>query len=491
MSANDKFRGLAKIARNVSSNAVDQAKRGSIALTDWSKDQFEDYQDRQKPLDDDNWFERTANVCEQLSDAVVRENGWTNKAVSIASSKLIGATVPASFFSIAALVGTASTGTAIGSLSGAAFTSSALAWIGGSVAMGTLVVSGAAIAGAVAAPFAIKPIANKYFLGKTRKLEDLSGPEKQLVDACSALALGLRQAEKGDLSLSARDASELDDQALRPLAEKASDVLWISRDWPIVQRRAFRNAFTELCFSRGFAKQASASAEPVLIGVGTALVFNLLSEGEHTFTAAEQDILDAIRRSSANLSEMSNEEIAEYVQLFSPAQLQGFKNNVKGIAHELQYARIENSDGDEFRVELFEATNHPGADVKIINVETGEIRDFQLKATSYGSYVETHFERYGETPVMTTSEVAEKYGFHSTGVSNVQLSEDFDRTTEMLATDAEPDVLDSMAIAGLVSLARNVRLLLDDGSLSKEARTDAVKRSMQAGLVAGITELLI
>ena len=216
-----------------------------------------------------------------------------------------------------------------------------------------------------------------------------------------------------------------------------------------------------------------------------------MSNGPHNFTLAEQDMLDAIRRSSPELADMTNEEIAEHVQAFSPAQLQGFKNNVKGIAHELQFQRAENNDGDKFRVELFEATNHPGADVQIINVETGEVSEFQLKATSYGAYVEAHFKKYEDTPAMTTSEIAEEYGFDSTGISNEQLSSDFDNATEKLTSAADPDILDSVAFGGIVSLARNVRVLLNGDAMNKEARKVAVKRSMQAGLIAGVTELIV
>ena len=286
MASNDRFQWLTDKARDVSSNAISRVQENSYALADWSKVQFEEYLDSQKPLDEANWFGRAANACEQLSDCVVNESGWTNKAVSVASGKLASAAVPVSLFSVAALAGTASTGTAIGSLSGAAFTSSALAWIGGSVAMGTLAVGGAAIAGAVAAPFAVKPLANKYLFGQTRKLGELSQSEKQLVDACSALAIGLRQAEKGELMLSAKEAAALNDDALAPLVEKASEVLLVSQEWPIMQRRWFRNAFTELSFVRGFARQTSSLTEPLVVGIGSALIFNLLSDGPHQFTLA-------------------------------------------------------------------------------------------------------------------------------------------------------------------------------------------------------------
>ncbi|MEP0940995.1 MAG: hypothetical protein ABJH20_04660 [Rhizobiaceae bacterium] len=491
MTSDNRFHRLAEKALNASSSTLSKVQENSYTLADWSKVQFEEYLDSKKPLDDTNWFGRAADACEQLSDCVVNESGWTKKVVTVATSKFAGAAVPVSFFSVAALAGTASTGTAIGSRSGAAFTSSALAWIGGNVAMGTMFVGGAAIAGAVAAPLVVVPLAGKYFLGKARKLDELLQSEKQLIDACSALVIGLRQAEKGELALSAKEAAALNEDALAPLVEKASEVLLVSQDWPIMQRRGYRNAFTELSFVRGFAKHTSTLTEPLIVGVGSALIFNLLSDGPHEFTLAEQDMLDAIRRSSNELSEMANEQIAEHVQAFSPAQLKGFKNNVKGIAHELQFARAENSDGDEFRVELFEATNHPGADVQIINTETGEIREFQLKATSYGAYVEAHFEKYEDTPAMVTSEVAEKHGFASTDISNEQLSHDFDSAAEKLTSGAEPEILDTVAFAGIVSLARNVRVLLNGDAMCEEARKTAVKRSMQAGLIAGITELIV
>lgn len=491
MASNIKLKWLTDKARNISSSAISTMQENSSDLIDWSKVQYEDYLDGQKPLDEANWYGRAADACEHISDSIVNESGWTSTTVSLASKKLAGAAIPVSFFSVAALAGTASTGTAIGSLSGAAFTSSALAWIGGSVAMGTLVVGGAAIAGALAAPFAVKPLANKYVLGKTRKIDDLSAPEKQLVDACSALAIGLRQAEKGGLALNPATASTLNEDALAPLVEKASEVLLLSQEWPILQRRWYRNAFTELSYLRGFAKQTSTLIEPLIVGIGSGLIFNLLSEGPHAFSPAEQDILDAIRRSSNDLSEMTNHEIAQYVQELSPEQLQGFKSNVKGIAHELQFARMENSDGDEFRVELFGSTNHPGADVRIINIETGEARELQLKATSYGAYVEEHFAKYADIPVMTTSEIAEYHGFETTDVSNEQLSNDFDSTTQKLSSEAEPEIMESVAFAGIVSLAKNVRVLINGDVMTDEARKSAVKRSLQAGLVAGVTGLIV
>lgn len=482
---------LYQTASNLAARAGVQIKENGEAAFDWSVSRVEEFIDNQKPLDQTNWFERSAKACERLADSVVGQSGYTDKAVSVISGKLAAVAVPASLFSVAGLVGTASTGTAIGSLSGAAFTSSALAWLGGSVAMGTILVSGAAVVGALSAPFVVRPLAKDYVLGNQRDLSELSEAEKKLVDACSALALGFRQAAASGINLDKSLAKKLDEYSLSPLVHTATEVISTAQNYPIMQRRAFNNAFTEIAIMRGFLKRETNSAAPIVVGIASALIVNLLSDGEHVFSDAENDILEALRRSSSALSDMSNEEIAMQVQALEPAQLQGFKNNVKGIAHEIQFAREENSDGDEFIVELFETTNHPGADVKLINIETGEIVEYQLKATSYGAYIESHFERYPDTPVMTTSEVAAEHGFETTGISNQDLSEGFDETIEKLTADSDNQILESMALAGLISLALNVRMILSPTESTLENKKIVVKQSMQAGLVAGIMELII
>lgn len=78
-------------------------------------------------------------------------------------------------FSLASIFGTASTGTAIGTLSGGALTNATLAWIGGSIFTGTIVLaSGAIVTGY---------IATKFYNGKIRHIEDLEEYEKEIVTA--------------------------------------------------------------------------------------------------------------------------------------------------------------------------------------------------------------------------------------------------------------------------------------------------------------------
>lgn len=316
---------MAEVARQISEKAVesfvDASGKTLESIKTNSVETFHKIAEDRKPLSRENWFERTAESCEALSDSVMGNSGWTNRLVPLASSKLAATAVPASMFSVAALVGTASTGTAISTLNGAVYTSAALAWIGGSVAIGTMVVATAGVASMVAAPFLVKPLTKKYLTGTSCSPDELSEAENDLVNACCALALGLRQVAKEGASLDCKQALALHNDALRPLLDKAADVLWTSQQFRLLQRRNFNNAFWSLGLSKGFVKDLVSNSAPITVGLGTVLVLNLLSGGEYEFSDAELDVLEAIRRSSG----ATNQEIAAHVQKMTPEQLLGFK----------------------------------------------------------------------------------------------------------------------------------------------------------------------
>ena len=99
-------------------------------------------------------------------------------------------------FSLASLIGTASTGTAIGTLLGAAFTSAALAWIGGSVFMGSIIIGAATIAGGFGAAFGGGWVYKKYVYGQKRDKTKLEQKEQNIIDVCLSLATAFREKEK-------------------------------------------------------------------------------------------------------------------------------------------------------------------------------------------------------------------------------------------------------------------------------------------------------
>ena len=109
---------------------------------------------------------------------MIEKSGTSARVVRALSAKLGAAGATVGVFSIASLLGTASTGTAISSLSGAAFNSAALAWIGGSVVTGGWVVLGAAAVGSIAAYYGSRKLLSKW-TGKRRKKKALDKQEKQ------------------------------------------------------------------------------------------------------------------------------------------------------------------------------------------------------------------------------------------------------------------------------------------------------------------------
>jgi hypothetical protein len=92
---------------------------------------------------------------------------------------------------------------------------------------------------------------------------------------------------------------------------------------------------------------------------------------------------------------------------------------------------------------------------------------------------------------MTTTEVSVDLGVGTTGISNEQLSADIEATLSKIEPEQDYEVAESMTFAGLVTLARNVNVILTSDASHHEKRKLLVQRSVKAGLVAGIAELLI
>ena len=135
------------------------------------------------------WFQTTANDLTSIMAAVMNINkSKANLIVNATVGKLGFAGATAGVFGVASLVGTAGTGTAIGTLSGAAATSATLAWVGGSVFVGGLVLSGIGIIGGLGAVWLWKGLK-----GKPREPEDLYENEQKIVDACANLAKAFKE----------------------------------------------------------------------------------------------------------------------------------------------------------------------------------------------------------------------------------------------------------------------------------------------------------
>ncbi|WP_078544818.1 hypothetical protein [Litchfieldia alkalitelluris] len=145
-------------------------------------------------------------------------------------------------------------------------------------------------------------------------------------------------------------------------------------------------------------------------------------------------VIEALRRSNKQLHDADIDELQDYLSSLDESQIPGLVSNIKGIAHEVYYVEAENEDGDQVSAYMFEDTNHKDYDVVLYD-EEGISTSFQLKATDSSSYVNEAIDRVGEENVVVTSELAEKMGLKSSGISNAQLETDVETVVDKLVED--------------------------------------------------------
>ncbi len=102
-------------------------------------------------------------VKTQTLHKVERFNAGMNSAISVGVGSVAGGTMAVGAWSLVTLIGSASTGTAISGLSGAAATNATLAWFGG----GALTAGGAGMAGGMTVLGGIVAIPLVYFAAKS------------------------------------------------------------------------------------------------------------------------------------------------------------------------------------------------------------------------------------------------------------------------------------------------------------------------------------
>jgi hypothetical protein len=471
-------------------SVTEKAKAFSDNVQESATQTIDDWFDETCP---ENWYRRTAKATEACSDAVLRdESGASAKIVRVIAGKLGVAGTSAGIFGLATILGTASTGTAISSLSGAAFTSAAAAWVGGSVVMGTAIIGVAAVAGGIGVALGAGLAWRKYAYGQKREKSELENQEQRIVDACLALATAFREQEAAGKSVDSHTADALYGEALRPLVDELYDVYEKTNSWNYLARQRLNKAIDTLSKLTDWLGRWSKKHPNMATGIVSAVFVKLFAENLPNFSGDELLVLDAIRRSRNDLNGASEEEIAAYLQSLNVSQLEGLRNNIKGIYHELRYADEENSDFDFYTVELFDKTNHPGVDVIITNTLTGETREVQLKATEYTSYIRKHNERYGDVEVFATVEVADKMdGVGSTGISNDELESDVEDVFQDARGLDDSAISSSVAVSGMIVLARNIKVLLRGEQLTAAQKDTMIRDGVVSASVSGLMAYLI
>lgn len=159
--------------------------------------------------------------------------------------------------------------------------------------------------------------------------------------------------------------------------------------------------------------------------------------GKALLNEEENIILQAIIRSSKSINNL--EDAKDFVNEMinrGPEAMMGAANNIKGIAHELKYVKMENEDGDEIYAFLPEDTNNAEFDLIRVNKITNEQEYIQLKATSSADVLDAFYEKYpnSKTKLVASDEIARKEGEESSGISNEKLSNDVDNLLQKIST---------------------------------------------------------
>jgi len=152
----------------------------------------------------------------------------------------------------------------------------------------------------------------------------------------------------------------------------------------------------------------------MIVGVIGSFAFG----GDQSFSPKEQIIIDALRRSMIELKFATIEDISEKLSRIDPERMPYLVSHIKGIVHEMEFVAFENEDGDSVFAALHSGTNHPGYDVKMIDENTNESWEIQLKATDDKGYVQDWIAQHPDGEIVVTSEIAEKMDLPSSGLSN-------------------------------------------------------------------------
>jgi len=422
-----------------------------------------------------------------------KAENWLGEFGKLLTAKLAGVLGTTTLFGLVATFGTAGTGTAIAGLSGAAATSATLAWVGGllggGMATGAILTAGVGLVVGVGA--------YKLFGSEARSIEDLHETDRGVVETAGLLVATIDEllAEE-EIQLSGAEAQLFLRNTLVPyhqaLVDEAEDICSrLDGKNALAYRQHVLRDFEPVVldgFSH-FVEQSDFGLESVVGGVIYALLTRTAVDG----SAEQNAVLDALRRSSGELTDLSEPEISDYLAQQSPEQLQGIASNVKGIYHEIRWVQDYNANHSDSFARLMDATNHPGIDIEIVDGGTGEVTDcFQLKATNSSGLVTEHLSNYPDVEVLATSEVASRFpDVASSGFSNEELAQDVVAVNEALISNTIEDrVLESAGLVGLVAAGREAIEVLQGRSTLEESAKKTVGNVVMAAGASGVTAFL-
>ena len=405
-----------------------------------------------------------------------------NKLGAAIVSKIAGAASVGTLLGMVSTFGTASTGTAIAGLHGAAASSATLAWVGGLLGGG--MATGVVLTGGVALAVAFGVY--KLIGSEARQYEDLSESEQRIVEATGFLIAAINDVlDDSEKTLSVDEADMLLQNTLVPLHQSLLDNCdEICENLDTKNRIAFQkhaiNDFKKSVID-GFEyfvqkKNKSRRCYPAYAIAG--VIYALLTKSAVDDSRESQLALDAIKRSKTEWNDANESQLSADLAQYEPEQLKGIANNVKGIYHEMLFVDDYNNSHVDTYAELFDATNHVGADVQIRWTETGDFKEkFQLKATGNEGLIKEHFEKYPDIDVLATKEIAfisDLAG--NSDISNKVITEKMDDTLGDISDNTIVDrTVEGVEIVGLVAAGREAINVLNGKQSVSEAGINVAK----------------
>jgi len=419
---------------------------------------------------------------------------------SIVAAKVAGVATSGGLLSLVSTYGAAGTGTAIASLSGAASTNATLAWVGsllgGGMATGAVLTGGVSIVVGLGAYRALR--------SDCRDFEELEEMEQRIVQYCWMLmAIIDDHLRVGKNTFSAGQAKALLRDTLLPLREmlvENTDAICgnLDRKHRVIYRQHVLRDFGSAVVDpfEEFVEEQDAHRNLDYEYIIGGVVYALLSGAPLDDIDGAHLVFSALRRSDPDLAGASEAELAEYLSGYDGEQLKGIANNVKGIYHELLWTEQYNNAHSDTRAELIGQINHPGSDVRIFDVHTGEMVDeYQLKATGSVSSVNEHQERYPDIKAVVTDEVAQRVeGVEPSGNLNADLTKATEENLAALshgnASIVGERVIEASELAACIAAGQELLEMLEGRREFPEATKEAIKKTATAAAATAVAASL-
>lgn len=445
-----------------------------------------EYQTKTAPVTVENWYEKASIVCGETVDALLNhKTGTSERMVRSLAAKLGFAGATAGLFSIASIFGTAGTGTAISTLSGAAFNSAALKWISGgvSMAMGGWILFGVSLVAAVMSYF-IAMLTFRKFTGKKRKLKDLDDQEKRVVQTLMLIAIGFRKQADQSRCLDPKSAAILHEKVFRLLSGELQKCTEKAAPWPTLPRERLikqaenikqLQAFLQRTAPPGtYSMRTVSGAERV--DVVPVTVLKLLSTPIPSLNTEEQLVLEALRKTlKGKHKNASLGVLSEYLRLERIDSLQAKLEKVRRKYQQLSRRQGVASHPEEYTVAFVEAPDRPGVEVLIQNLRTREASMLEIHRAD-------HEKLFAEPGAASN--------LHS-GNSDKAYAENVFESSDSLSRDKGSEILENLSIAAMITLAKNAGAFLSGQPISKQRQKKLVEDGVVMVGAAGLSQLLM